>query len=95
VRREILAPRRGGRGEPLGMWNGKGISGSRKNCKIRYCLSFDCNPLPCNLFQPERETGILRIIRNFLRVGYMGERVVKRLKLERFNKFHSLIEATD
>jgi hypothetical protein len=59
-------------------WRDKGITESRKNRKIKRCLSFDCNPLPSNLFEPKRETGVFRIIRNFLQVGYMGGRGVKK-----------------
>jgi hypothetical protein len=46
---------------------------SRKNRNIGFRPFFDCNPLRSRLLQQKWEKAVLRIIRNFLRVGYMGE----------------------
>jgi hypothetical protein len=45
---------------------------NRKNRKIDLCPFSNCNLLRPNLFRPKVPTGILRIIRNFLRVGVWG-----------------------
>jgi len=50
----------------------KGSNESRKNRKICFCPFSNCNRLPSNMFQTKVQTGILRIIRNFLRVGIWG-----------------------
>ncbi len=45
---------------------------NRKNRKICFGPFSNSNLLPPNLFRPKVQTGILRIIRNFLRVGIWG-----------------------
>ncbi len=53
--------------------DGKEDRKNRKNRKICPGPFSNCNLLPPNLFRPKVQTGILRIIRNFLRVGIWGE----------------------
>jgi hypothetical protein len=56
---------------------GKGIRKTRKNRKIGFGPFFNRNLLSINSFQLKQATGILRIIRNFLRVGVWGPLVGK------------------
>jgi hypothetical protein len=61
----------------------KGIRKTRKNRKIGFGPFFNRNVLSINSFQLKWATGILRIIRNFLRVGVWGP--PRRLKCRRPN----------
>jgi hypothetical protein len=60
------------RSEPDFSRGGKGIRKTRKNRKIGFGPFFNRNLLSINSFRLKWATGILRIIRNFLRVGVWG-----------------------
>jgi len=73
-----VAPSNGAMADKLARWDGTTMTAKkpvrgRKNRNIGFRLLFDCNPLLSKCFRQKWKTAILRIIRNFLRVGVWGE----------------------